>query len=73
MAVLPQGSEDLLTTTEAADLVGVHRQTVISWLRTGRLQPVATIKQIRLLRREEVEAVATTMRLAKLVRNKEAN
>jgi len=29
---------DLLTTTEAADILGVHKNTVYNWIKNGRLK-----------------------------------
>lgn len=49
---------ELITTAEAAAITGHKRNSVISWITTGDLIPVAVVGRTRLVRRADVLAVA---------------
>ena len=51
---------DLISTTEAADLLGLERSTVIRWIRERRIEPAMKISGLTgayLFRRSDVEAM----------------
>ena len=54
---------DLMTTAEAAELVGRNRSTVTRWVQAGRLVPaITTAGGFHLFRRADVEALADSER-----------
>jgi excisionase family DNA binding protein len=46
---------DLLTTTEAARMLGVVRSTILRYVKTGKLQAITLPSRHTRIRREDVE------------------
>lgn len=49
-----------LTTGEAADLLGVSSQTVVNWIKTGKLDAIRTLGGHRRIDRTVIEQMLTT-------------
>ena len=45
----------ILTTREVADLLRVHPNTVLHWVKTGEIKPVPSPGRLKRFRREDVE------------------
>lgn len=52
---------ELLSTAEAAELLGKNRSTITRWVKSGRLKPVHTVTpgNIYLFDRAQLEAVSS--------------
>lgn len=62
----PGGRPQLLTTTQAADLLGVTRATVVAWARQGRFDGIQYGRRgIYRFERRKIEAFVARSRLAK--------
>jgi len=57
-----QDSTQLLTTADAARIVGVSSETIRSWENEGKLSAVRTASGIRLFARDEIERAALRYR-----------
>ncbi len=51
MAQLPV----ILTTREVAELLRVHPNTVLHWVKTGEIKPVPSPGRLKKFRREDIE------------------
>ena len=51
MAQLPA----ILTTREVAELLRVHPNTVLHWVKTGEIKPVPSPGRLKKFRREDIE------------------
>ena len=45
----------ILTTREVADLLRVHPNTVLHWVKTGEIKPVPSPGRLKKFRREDIE------------------
>jgi excisionase family DNA binding protein len=54
--------DQLLTTTDAARLIGVSSETIRVWEGVGKLPAMRTQSGTRLFKRDDVERVAATYR-----------
>ena len=54
--------DELLTTREVADYLGVHIKTVQGWVRDGRIPAMRLANQYLRFRRSDVEALLTPVR-----------
>jgi excisionase family DNA binding protein len=52
----------MVTSQEAADLLGVNLSTVSRWARLGRLQPAVKVPTATLFLRSDVEQMATALK-----------
>ena len=49
---------DLVTATEAAEILGAHRATIYRYVAEGRLQIVAHVAGVQMFLRDDVAALA---------------
>ncbi|MDR3012607.1 MAG: helix-turn-helix domain-containing protein [Chitinispirillales bacterium] len=47
---------EFLTSKQVAEQYGVHRNTVMNWVKAGRLTPVRLSRRYYLFKREDLEA-----------------
>jgi excisionase family DNA binding protein len=61
--------DQLLTTTDAARLIGVASETIRLWENAGKLPATRTVSGTRLFLRSDVERIAQTYRQTSEIRS----